>query len=100
MWFGMYVGDMKIGSLSIRAESVRFRGVDALKTISSARTAMMLLGTRMSQNINATAYCDLKGCPVTEVFAEVGKDSIECRMVTAAGTTAKTIPLPPEAVLA
>ncbi len=111
MWFGMYVGDMKMGHLTIRAESVRFRGSDALKTSSSARTEMVLLGTRMSQDIGTTAYCDLKGRPVyeefrvssggktTEVFAEVGKDSIECRMVTAAGATQKTIPVPTGTVL-
>lgn len=110
-WLGMYLGESKLGYTVIRAEKTGFRGAPSIKNESVARTEMTLLGTKMSQNIRTTVYSDLSSRPIyqefkmssggktTEVFAEFGEKAVACRMVTGAGETKKTVPIPPNAKL-
>jgi len=106
VWLGMYLGKLKVGYTHVRQEQVSFRGKTAIRTESSARTEMTVLGAKMTQDIRTTVHSDLETRPIyqefemssggkaTKVTAEFGADAIECKLRTEAGDTSKRIPIP------
>lgn len=112
LWLGMYLGKLKIGYTNIRQNREEFRGAPAIRTESSSRTELTVLGQTMVQQIRTVVYSDLTTRPVyeefemssggktTRVIADIGRDSIQCRLVTASGESRRTIPIPPGTELA
>lgn len=111
IWFGMYLGEMKVGHMSVGEQKIEYRGRPAVRTESVAHTEMVLLGSQMSQDIASVVFSGLEGRPISEEFrlssggktttvtAEFKQSVIECRMVTSAGATEKQVPIPAGAVL-
>ncbi|MCC6484833.1 MAG: transglutaminase domain-containing protein [Armatimonadetes bacterium] len=108
MWFGMYLGETKLGYTVLRTEKAGFEGAPALKSDSTVHTESVMMGAKMIQNIRTTVYTALSssrplyeefrmssGGKTTEVFARFEDDVVEARMVTGTGETKKSIPIPP-----
>lgn len=105
-WLGMYLGKLKLGFTVINVDKVEFNGKPAIKVESTAKTEMIVLGSKMIQNIRTTIYSDLNTQPVYEEFrmssggkttlvtADFKKDQILCRLMTDAGESKKSIPIP------
>jgi len=112
LWLGMYLGRLKIGYTNIRQSREQFRGAPAIRTESSSRTELTVLGQTMVQQIRTVVYSDLSARPVheefemssggktTRVIAEIGQDSIQCTLVTDSGESRRSIPVPPGTELA
>ncbi|MDO8682133.1 MAG: DUF3108 domain-containing protein, partial [Armatimonadota bacterium] len=107
IWMGVYLGDMKLGYMSMSSTKTQYNGRDAYRSDVIMRTKMMLLGARIRQDINMVVYTDLEQKPIFEVFemssggqtsrieAEFKPDVIECKHVSQGVVTPKSIPIPP-----
>ncbi len=112
LWLGMYLGKLKIGYTNIRQTREEFRGAPAIRTESTSRTEMTVLGQSLVQQIRTVVLSDTKGRPVyeefemssggktTRVIADIGQESIQCRLVTDSGESRRSIPIPPGTELA
>ena len=102
MWMGTYVGEQKVGWMSLTIENSEYEGVKGYKVTTVVNNHMTVLGADMTQLVLTTVYTDTKYAPLAEEFSmssggktttvksKFGKNSIECE--TAAGN--KSIPIP------
>jgi len=106
MWMGTFIGDKKVGWMSLNVESSEFQGVKGYKVTTVVNNHLTVLGADMTQLVLTICYTDLKYAPLEEDFSmssggetttvksKFGKKSIECEISAGSGASTKSIPIP------
>jgi len=106
IWMGAYVGDAKVGCLSLKVTQDELDGVRGYRFESAIKNRLKVLGAELNQVANTVVYTDSEYNPLREEFsmssggktttvsAKFFKDRIECVISAGSGTSTKTIPIP------
>ncbi len=106
MWMGTFVGDSKVGWMSLNIEANEYEGIKGYKIATVVNNHLTVLGAEMTQLVVTTCYTDLKYAPLAEelsmssggktttVKSKFGKRSIECEMSAGSGNSTMSIPIP------
>lgn len=111
MWMGTFVGDKKVGWMSLNIDRTDIAGVQGYKVTSVVNNHLTVLGADMTQLVESTVFTDSKYAPIKELFSmsSGGKTtsvtgrftptSIECVVSAGSGSSTKSIPIPEGASL-
>lgn len=106
IWMGAYVGDAKVGCISLKITQDELDGACVYRFESTVNNRLKVLGADLSQVANTVVYTDSKYNPLREEFsmssggktttvsAKFLKDRIECVVSAGSGSSTKTIPIP------
>jgi len=106
IWMGAYVGDAKVGCISLKVTQDELEGARVYRFESTVNNRLKVLGADLSQVANTVVYTDSKYNPLREEFsmssggktttvsAKFFKDQIECVISAGSGSSTKTIPIP------
>ncbi len=106
MYLGIYLGQAKLGYTVMRSDKAEWKGSPVIKSESSSRTEISVMGTKVTQEVETLVYTDLKSRPLyeefamsssgksTKVYADFKDREIQCRLVTKTGETQRAIPIP------
>lgn len=105
-WMGAYVGEAKVGYLSLKITKTDLDGDQGYRIESTIRNRLTVLGADLTQLVNAVVLTDLKHNPVYEEFsmssggktttitAKFGADRIDCVISAGSGSSTKSVPIP------
>lgn len=105
-WMGAYVGESKVGYLSLKITSAEMDGVSGYKVESVIKNHLTVLGADLTQIVNTVVFTDSKYNPLREEFsmssggktttvnAKFLKDRIDCVISAGSGASEKTVPIP------
>lgn len=105
-WMGAYVGDSKVGYLSVNIDKADVNGVQGYRIVSSVNTRLTVLGADLTQEVSTTVLADANFVPLQEEFsmssggktttitAKFGKEAVECVISAGSGLSKKTVPIP------
>lgn len=105
-WMGTFIGDKKVGWMSLNVEKSEYQGVQGYKVTSIVNNHLTVLGADMTQIVDTVVYTDSKYAPLKEVFSMTSggkttsvtgkftKTSIECEVSAGSGSSTKSIPIP------
>ena len=106
MWMGTFIGEAKVGWMSLNIAPTEFEGVGGYKVTTVVNNHLMVLGADLTQIVESTVYTDSKYAPLKEVFSmssggktttvtgKFTKTSIECEVSAGSGSSTKSIPIP------
>ena len=95
-WMGAYVGDSKIGYLSLKIDKAEFDSIKGYRIASAVHTRLTVLGAELTQDVTTVILADADYNPLREEFAmssggktttvtaKFTKESVEC--VVSAGS--------------
>ena len=105
-WMGVYVGESKVGYLSLRIDPAEFDGIKGYKIASAVHTRLTVLGVELTQEVTTVILADPNYNPVYEEFAmssggktttvtaKFTKTAVECVVSAGSGSSKKSIPIP------
>ena len=105
-WMGTFIGEKKVGWMSINVEKSEYEGGAGYKVTSVVSNHLTVLGADMTQVVDTVVYTDAKYAPLKESFSMTSggkttsvvgkftKSSIECDVSAGSGTSKKSIPIP------
>lgn len=111
LWMGAYVGDIKVGYLSLKIDRAEFDGIKGYRIVNVFNNHLTVLGADLTQVVTTIVRTDENFVPLLEDFsmASGGKttrvratfknDAIECVISAGSGSSTKTIPIPEDANL-
>lgn len=106
MWMGTFIGDKKVGWMSLNIEANEYEGIKGYKITSVVNNHLTVLGADMTQLVVTTTYTDLKYAPLAEDFSmssggktttvksRIGRASVECQVSAGSGSSTKSVPIP------
>jgi len=109
-WMGVYVGGAKIGYLRSVTDRATYKGRPGYRLDSFMRSRVVLLGTKLQQDVRTVLYTDDAFSPVheefemssggqtTKIIATFTEKTVECDVVSET-TSKKSIPIPEGAKL-
>lgn len=105
-WMGTFVGDKKIGWMSMTIDKAEIDGAAGYKISSVVSNRLTVLGSDLTQLVNTEVYTDSKYRPIKETFsmssggkttsvtAMFYKNRIEYEVSAGTGNSKKSIPIP------
>lgn len=106
MWMGTFIGEKKVGWMSLNIEGSDYGGVKGYKLTTVVNNHLTVLGADMTQLVMTTVYTDLNYAPLAEEFSmssggktttvksKFAKTSVECEISAGSGASAKSVPIP------
>lgn len=111
IWMGSYLGEKKIGYLSLKIDKGEYDGVPGYRIGSVMNNRLTVLGTDLTQLVSTVVRTDANYVPLVEDFsmssggkttkvrAVFKKDFVDCMISAGSGFSSKSIPIPPGANL-
>ena len=105
-WMGAYVGQSKVGYLSLKIDRADIGGSAGFRIASTVNTRLTVLGADLTQEVTTVILTDANFNPVYEEFAMASggkttgvtakftKGAVECVVSSGGRTSKKSIPIP------
>jgi len=105
-WMGAFVGESKVGYLSLKIDPAEFDGVKGYKIASAMHTRLTVLVVELKQEVTTVILADADYNPIYEEFAmssggktttvtaKFTKAVVECVVSAGSGSSKKSIPIP------
>lgn len=105
-WMGAYVGDTKVGYLSLKIDQVDDNGAKRYRVASNMHTRITVLGAELLQDVTTVVLADenynplyeefsmSSGGKTTSVTARFGREVIDCVVTSGNSSTRKSVSIP------
>ncbi|MGQ9763424.1 MAG: transglutaminase-like domain-containing protein [Armatimonadota bacterium] len=105
-WMGAYVGDTKVGYLSLKIDQVDVNDAKRYRVASNMHTKITVLGVELLQDVTTVVLVDenynplyeefsmSSGGKTTSVTARFGQETIDCVVISGNSSTRKSVSIP------
>lgn len=110
-WMGAYIGQSKVGYLSLKIDRAEYEGIEGYRISSVLNNRLRILGVELTQVVTTTVVTDSAYRPLVEelVMTSGGKttrvratfrlDTVECVISAGSGLSTASVPIPEGAKL-